>query len=176
MLAPQLYREYHDTFHKLFNKQPHLVKNFAKSVFTAAGINFGPGVATFPHRDSLNLAYGWCAIQALGHFDYTKGGHLVLPDLQLILEFPAGTLIFLPSATLTHANTPIQDGECRVSFTQFTPGGIFRYVQNGFRTETQFKKQDKVGYATMMQRKKTRWEEGLKKLSRLDDLRSGTRR
>jgi hypothetical protein len=167
MCAPRLYEKYRTTFNQLFEAKTHLVKNFAKSVFTAAGINFGPGVATYPHRDSLNLPFGWCAIHALGRFDHRRGGHLVLYDLRLIIEFPSGTLIFIPSATITHGNTSVQDGKTRVSFTQFTPGGIFRYVENGFRTEGEFKAEDKDGYEAMMMKKKTRWMEGLNLLSTL---------
>jgi hypothetical protein len=128
------------------------------------------------HRDSLNLPFGWCAVQALGRFDYTKGGHLVLPDLRLIIEFPAGSLILLPSATLLHANTPVQIGEARASFTQYTPGGNFRYAENGFRSETEILQQDKEEYKAMQKKKKMRWENGLKMWSTLDDLKAGVRK
>ncbi|KAJ7738681.1 hypothetical protein DFH07DRAFT_966016 [Mycena maculata] len=72
---------------------------------------------------------------ALGDFDPTTGGHFVLGDLKLVIEFPPGTLILIPSATLSHSNIPVRPGETRVSFTQFTSGGLFRYIDNGFRTE-----------------------------------------
>jgi hypothetical protein len=149
------------------------VRNFARSVFSAAAFNFGPSVATYPHRDALNLPFGWCAVQALGHFDHTKGGHLVLPDLCLIIEFPAGTLVLLPSATLIHANTPIQSGECRASFTQYTAGGIFLYIENGFCTETELRVKHKAKYKEMQEKKKTCWEDGLKMWSTVDELKAG---
>ncbi|KAJ7713836.1 hypothetical protein B0H14DRAFT_3523214 [Mycena olivaceomarginata] len=37
----------------------------------------------FP-KDVCNLPFGWCAIQSLGRFDVTQGGHLVLWDLKLM--------------------------------------------------------------------------------------------
>ncbi|KAJ7674277.1 hypothetical protein B0H14DRAFT_3537466 [Mycena olivaceomarginata] len=41
----------------------------------------------FP-KDVCNLPFGWCAVQSLGDFDAAKGGHLVLWDLQVVVEFP----------------------------------------------------------------------------------------
>jgi hypothetical protein len=42
--------------------------------------------------------------------------------------------VIIPSSTVPHGNTPTQPGEKRVSFTQYCSGGLFRYVQYGFRT------------------------------------------
>lgn len=88
----------------------------------------------------------------------------------MVIEFPAGSTILIPSATLTHSNTPVRDGETRLSFTQFCAGGIFRYVDNGFRTEEEFEQQDPEGFSKMMQLKKVRWKMGLGLLSKIDDL------
>lgn len=109
----------------------------------------------------MNLAFGWCAIHALGTFDHTKGGHLVLKEPKLIIEFPPGALILLPSATITHGNTAIQAGETRVSFTQYSSGAMFRFVDNGFRTVEQLRKADKVAYQKMLDAKDNRWKLGL---------------
>ncbi|KAJ7839846.1 hypothetical protein B0H14DRAFT_2287903, partial [Mycena olivaceomarginata] len=132
--APRLYAHYRDCDAKLGSSHPNLRRPFVGSVFFCAAFNFGRSVWTFRHRDVLNLAFGWCAIQALGKFDATKGGHLVLWDLKLAIEFPADALILLPLATIAHSNIPVQDGEERISFTQFSAGGIFRYVDNGCKT------------------------------------------
>ncbi|KAJ8496539.1 hypothetical protein ONZ45_g12413 [Pleurotus djamor] len=91
--------------------------------------NYKPG----EHLDTVNLAWGWCAVTALGNYDYRKGGHLVLWDLGLVLEFPPGCTIIIPSATLYHSNTPIAPHETRYSVTQYSGGEIFRWVHNGFR-------------------------------------------
>jgi hypothetical protein len=66
------------------------------------------------------------------------GGHLVLWDLQLIIEFPPGATILIPSALLRHSNTTIQKGEERYSFTQYTAGGPFRWVDHGFQKEAEY--------------------------------------
>jgi len=39
---------------------------------------------------------------------------------------------------VTHSNTPIQKGETRSSFTQYTAGGIIRWVDYGFQTAKDF--------------------------------------
>ncbi|KAJ7831394.1 hypothetical protein B0H14DRAFT_2365223, partial [Mycena olivaceomarginata] len=100
--APHLYQHYHDNDEKLHIKLSHLRRPFVGSIFSCAAFNFGPNVWTFKHQDAVNLALGWCAIQALGNFEPTKGGHPILWDLMLVIEFPPGTLrVLIPSATLS---------------------------------------------------------------------------
>ncbi|KAJ7804985.1 hypothetical protein B0H13DRAFT_2388016 [Mycena leptocephala] len=106
----------------------------------------------------------------LGRFDATKGGHLVLWDLELVVEFPHGALILLPSATIAHSNVPVGPGEERASFTQFTSGGIFRYVDNGCCTVNELAEEDPEEYERLMALKEGWWEAGLNLLSTLDEL------
>lgn len=117
----------------LMDSDGSLVPPFSGSAFASVAFNFGPRVVTKPHRDHLNLAYGWCSITALGKFDHTAGGHLVLPDLKLAIEFPAGSTVLVPSAALTHHNLPIAYHETRRSITQYSAGGIFRWMSYGFQ-------------------------------------------
>ncbi|KAF7318610.1 hypothetical protein HMN09_00372000 [Mycena chlorophos] len=133
--APRLHGYYVDYSQKFDGFGLPRTRPFPASVFAAAAFNFRPRAWTHKHRDVLNLPFGWCAIIALGKFDDKKGGHLVLWDLKLIIEFPAGSLILIPSATLSHSNVKFQSHEMRALFTQFTAGGLFRFVDNGFRTE-----------------------------------------
>ncbi|KAJ7233543.1 hypothetical protein C8J57DRAFT_1577437, partial [Mycena rebaudengoi] len=171
--APKVYAYYHEHDMALRKHLPHLERNFPKSVFSSAAFNFGPDVWTFKHRDILNAPFGMCAVQALGDFDATKGGHLILWDLKLVIEFPAGATILLPSATICHSNLPIQPGDKRGSFTQYTAGGLMRYVDNGFRTERELAENDPEEYARMCLLKETRWEMGLALLSTVDELLEG---
>ncbi|KAJ6593719.1 hypothetical protein B0H19DRAFT_920130, partial [Mycena capillaripes] len=170
MWAPRLYNYYREHDRKLRQRFNFLRRIFPKSVFFCATFNFGPNVWTFKHRDVLNLPFGWCAIQALGPFDPTKGGHLVLWDLMLVIEFPPGALALIPSATLSHSNVPVQAGDERVSFTQFSAGGIFRYVDNGCRTEAELAAEDPAEYERMMELKSSRWQMGVDLFSTLDEL------
>ncbi|RPD59427.1 hypothetical protein L227DRAFT_593870 [Lentinus tigrinus ALCF2SS1-6] len=138
LYAPKLYAHYERVMSSLLEKNPSLRPLFPNSVFAAGTFNIGPRVATYIHTDHLNYAPGWCAVVALGDFDPRLGGHLVVWDLGLVIEFPPGSLIFLPSAILRHSNVPVQDHETRHSFTQYTAGGLFRWVACGFQTQGSF--------------------------------------
>jgi hypothetical protein len=145
-------------------------RNFGSSIFACATMNFGPSVRCFRHRDSANLPFGWCAITALGDFDHKRGGHLILWDAKLVLEFPHASTILIPSATLIHSNIGTQPNEWRASFTQFTAGGNFRWVDNGFQTEHQLCQRDYGKYLDMVRRKQGRWEMGLTLYSAMGEL------
>ncbi|KAJ6486642.1 hypothetical protein C8R45DRAFT_827956 [Mycena sanguinolenta] len=123
--APRLFGYYCEYDQKLRDALPHHRRPFPNSVFSCAAFNFGPRVCTFKHRDVCNLPFSWCAIQSLGNFDATAGGHLVLWDANLVVEFPAGALILLPSATIAHSNVPVREHEEHISFTQFTANNLF---------------------------------------------------
>ncbi|KAJ7106235.1 hypothetical protein C8R44DRAFT_638622, partial [Mycena epipterygia] len=168
--APRVYTYYDEHDRALRRHYPDLQRNFAKSVFSCATFNFGPNVWTFKHRDVLNVPFGWCAVQALGLFDPRKGGHLVLWDLKLVIEFPAGSTILLPSATIAHSNLPVQKGDQRASFTQYTSGGLIRFVDNGFRTEKDLAEEDPAEYERISALKEARWQMGIGLLSTVDEL------
>ncbi|KAF7342991.1 hypothetical protein MVEN_01729200 [Mycena venus] len=67
-----------------------------------------------------------------------RGGHLILWDLKLIIRFPLGSTVLTPSTLICHSNVPIAVDKFRVSFTQYTASGLFRWIQNGFKTDEQF--------------------------------------
>ncbi|THU80180.1 hypothetical protein K435DRAFT_585990, partial [Dendrothele bispora CBS 962.96] len=133
--APAVFQYYLGTVGALLEWNPALHRPFPKSVWATFTVNFGPATVSRPHRDSANLAFGWCAITAFGRFDPDKGGHLILWDLGLMVRFPPGSTILIPSALITHSNTPIQKGETRYSFVQYSAAGLFHWVYNGFRTD-----------------------------------------
>ncbi|KAJ7220951.1 hypothetical protein C8J57DRAFT_1536784 [Mycena rebaudengoi] len=123
--APDIFDYYVVHMRLFYQRYKHLSRPFLNGIFRACTFNLGPYTCALGHRDFANLAFGWCAITALGYFDYTKAGHLILWDCKLILEFPPGVTILIPSAAIFHSNIPIADGELRFSFTQYTAGGIF---------------------------------------------------
>ena len=62
----------------------------------------------------------------------------MLWDLDLVIEFPPGSTILLPSAAIAHSNTSIGRRESRCSFTQFTAGGLFRWTTHGGQKDADF--------------------------------------
>ncbi|KAF8202577.1 hypothetical protein K438DRAFT_2102006, partial [Mycena galopus ATCC 62051] len=136
--APDLFNFYIDYMSIFYTKYDHLSRPFHNGIWSACTFNLGPRTCTLGHRDFANLAFGWCAITALGNFDFTRGGHLILWDCKLILKFPPGATILIPSASIFHSNIPIAEGERRYSFTQYTAGGLFRWVEHEFQTEEEF--------------------------------------
>ncbi|KAF7371232.1 hypothetical protein MSAN_00758900 [Mycena sanguinolenta] len=127
-----VYKYYVIHMRQFYGRNPHLKRPFLNSIWSACTFNLGPQTCALGHRDFANLSFRMCAITALGDFDYRKGGHLILWDCRLILEFPPGCTILIPSAILYHSNIPVAAGEWRYSFTQYTAGGIFCWVRHGF--------------------------------------------
>ncbi|KAL1658923.1 hypothetical protein GGF50DRAFT_66318 [Schizophyllum commune] len=176
---PEIYEDYADVQERLFKWNPLLRRrrNFKKSVWSCLTLNFGPRTETAPHRDFGNRSCGFCAITSLGRFNPDKGGHLILRELKLVIRFPPGSTIIIPSALITHYNTRIAEDETRFSVTQYTSGAIFRFVEHGCMLNKDYyasldaegrKKSDEVDAA--------RWKKGLAKLSRLPQLRREAQR
>jgi hypothetical protein len=159
---PRMYESYQKTLGKLIEKYPWLRRNFADTPFAAASINFGPNTACFPHRDWANVAWGECCIVSLGEFDADKGGHLAFWDLGVVVRFPPGSVIFLPSALVRHSNTPTAPHERRYSFAQYTSGGLFRWVAHGFKPVP-------VKWVESKEILQKRWNDGMRMFSRISE-------
>jgi len=172
--VPKLQAYYVDHLGKLYAHNSQLKCIFSSSVFATASINFEPRTVCFPHKDQGNLPFGWCAIMALGSFNAKKGGHLVLQELGLVIEFPAGSTFFIPSAVIMHYNTPIEKNETWYSFMQYTAGSILCYVEHGFQKDEDF-------YAGLLdeeireEEKATKcWELGIGMFSTIKELSGST--
>lgn len=155
------------------SKVTGIARVFDDDPWTTATINIPvpANVCTYTHRDVLNDAGLVCVVNALGNFDHTKGGHLVLWELGLVLEFPVGCSIIIPSATITHSNCVIEgDNAARASFVQYLPGGILQYVENGFQTDGYLKTNNRARYDERTEEKKGRWVESLSRFSKYADI------
>ncbi len=157
---PDLRKEYDKVLQSLLLHDDRLHRNWENSTFAAATFNLGPSTSTFRHRDYLNYVLGMCPVYAGGNFDSKRGGHLILWDLKLVIQFPVGSTIIFPSALLKHSNIPVQPGESHFSFTQFTAAGLFHWVYNGFKSDREILETgqciEKVGLQERI------WERGLK--------------
>lgn len=94
----------------------------------------------------------------------------MLWDLLLYIQFPPGSLILIPSATLIHSNTPVGQEETRASFTQYCGGGLFRYADNDFQTDKDLKASNPEKYVEVLGQRRERWALGISLLSTIDDL------
>ena len=128
---PDLMKEYTDLQVKLFALDSTFRMLFSDLPFCSFTANMGPQTVCIGHRDFWNLAHGTCPIGVLGPFNHRTGGHIILHEPKLIIEFRRGDVMFIPSAAVTHENVPITDGEMRYSFTMYTAGGLFRYTWCG---------------------------------------------
>jgi hypothetical protein len=170
---PELHAYYADHLEALLTNDPGLVRNYRSSVFASATVNFGPRTLCFKHRDIANLPFGLCAITALGSFDPKRGGHLVLWECGLVIEFPAGSTVLIPSAVISHCNTAIGSNEHRYSFTQYSAGGLFRWVQHRFKLDDEYYSElTEEEVEEDKKRNASRWAEGLSMLSPLDKIRT----
>ncbi|OSD05865.1 hypothetical protein PYCCODRAFT_1464571 [Trametes coccinea BRFM310] len=171
LYAPRLHAYYSNSLESLLRRNSKLRPNFANSVFAGATFNLGPHTATQPHIDHLNLPSGLCAITALGDFDPRCSGHLILWDLGLIIEFPPGATVLIPSALICHSNVAVRSWERRYSLTQYSAGGLFQWVECGFQPQKAFSAAGNQHGLTG----EGRWAEGLARLSTLHNIRtSGT--
>ncbi|KAJ7021533.1 hypothetical protein C8F04DRAFT_972584, partial [Mycena alexandri] len=163
--APNLHMFYRNQMRILRSSASYLVPLLPEllTVFAACTFNFGPNTVTRLHIDAANLVWGWCCITAFGIFNPDLGGHLILWDLRLVIRFPPGSTIMIPSALLRHSNISIQQGETRYSFTQFSAGGLFRWVENGNRSDKAFFANASAAELRARENARgQRWENGLK--------------
>ncbi|KAH7908377.1 hypothetical protein BJ138DRAFT_1115901 [Hygrophoropsis aurantiaca] len=165
--APKLFRFYADHVNPLFNHYPQLRRNFINSIFPAATFNCGPRVVDLEHVDSTNVPYGLCPIWAGGQFDPRLGGHLILFEFKLVIEFPPGSTVLIPSGTVRHGNVPIQQGETRYSFTQYCPGSLVRWVQYGYQSA---KACSAEGKAKLIGKPEDYWKWAIGLFSKLSEL------
>ncbi|KDR65304.1 hypothetical protein GALMADRAFT_23815, partial [Galerina marginata CBS 339.88] len=183
--APRLYNYQDNYLSKIIaqdqelrttNKHPaptekELRRNFVHTPWAATTLNFGPRTVCYKHADFGNLVFGWCSITALGNYDYKTGGHLILWELGLVIEFPPGSTILIPSSAIHHSNTRIQSTERRYSFTQYSAGGIFRWIDNGYQKSVDSQAaMDPVEKAKLFSDLSKQLEDGLALYSTLEEL------
>ncbi|RPD67746.1 hypothetical protein L226DRAFT_474462 [Lentinus tigrinus ALCF2SS1-7] len=172
MFAPRVQTRFSSTLDAILERDHRLRRNFPNNVFAAMTLNLGPQTVTYRHTDSLNVPWGWCAITAVGDYNSKNGGHLILWDLGIAVEFPPGSTILIPSAILRHSNVALSEGERRSSLTQYTAGALFRWQECGFQSEASFKAHGGMHQRTAEQR----WQEGVDTLCHWEELRSAIER
>ena len=157
LYAPRMHARYGHTLDALIQRDARVHRNFLNNNFAAMTINLGPRTVTYRHTDHLNVPWGWCAISAFGRYDYKLGGHLILWELGITIEFPPGATILIPSAVLTHSNVAIAEHERRYSLTQYTAGGLLRWIDCEHQSQRAFE----ASGGQLSQSAEERWKDGL---------------
>jgi hypothetical protein len=167
-----LFQYLRDQLDALFDHYPTLRRNFGNSVYAASTFNLGPSTVCFKHADGGNVAHALCAITSAGDYDPMEGGHIILFSLKLVIEFPPGSSVLIPSAIVPHANTPIRKHESRFSFTQYCAGGLMRWVNYGFRSAKSIlaEKGGRQKISAIDGVGDVRWKDKLNLFSKVDEL------
>lgn len=145
--APLIHANMAAKLRALVERHPSLRFNFCNSIYPATSFNFGPATVCVDHTDAQNDPCNFCHITALGDFDPSLSRLIILHDAKLIVRFPPGSSILIPSTIMRHGNTPISLHETRMSLTQYCAGGLLRWVECGFRTVGNLAKEDPRGSA-----------------------------
>ncbi len=148
-------------------KAGRLRRNFPRSVFATATLNLGPRTVALRHYDHMNFAFGFCAIFACGSFNPDHGGFLILKEFGLVIRFPPGATVLIPSAVVEHSNVPIPYDQERYSFVQFMPSGLMRWVSNGGMTEREVRTKNPLSCKEKRELEAKRLAEGLESLTRV---------
>ncbi|KAJ7369225.1 hypothetical protein DFH08DRAFT_797006 [Mycena albidolilacea] len=98
---------------------------------------------------------------------YQNDANTQLTDELLVHDY---TQRILASALVQHSNVPIRTHEKRSPITQYTAGGLFRWVRNGCKTDTAFQCSASEEKAARSTEHAQRWEEGVKMFSVVDNL------
>ncbi|KAG6847607.1 hypothetical protein H0H93_007078 [Arthromyces matolae] len=140
-------------------------------VFPCRSFNLGEQSVSYPHKDDANLAQSWCSITPLGSFDATQGGQLILWDLGIVVDFPSGSTILIPSALVLHSNAPISLYKTRYAIIQYAAAGLFQWVENGFMSEAAWiARATKKQIQMRLEVQKNRWVEAAKMFTTLQEL------
>jgi hypothetical protein len=137
--------------------------------FPCCSINLGKQTVTYPHTDNCNLSHSWCSITPVGNFRHEDGGHLVLWDFGLFIDFPAGATILIPSALVVHSNTALKsEEETRYSLVQYAAGGLFRWVESGFMTQKD--RQSSLPQGLDQEVQDRRWSKAIDKFTHISEI------
>ncbi|KAF9067373.1 hypothetical protein BDP27DRAFT_1225905, partial [Rhodocollybia butyracea] len=149
---------------KVLMDSPDIRRMFEGCCYTACHLNLHLAWAQL-HEDFFNVFFAMCAVHASGKFDHTRGGQFIAWSLGVVVPFPAGATIYVPSACVTHGNVPIAPEETRSSIAFFTPAGIARWFHNGYMSDKEFKERASPRQLRLWKEYREKlWETGLELL------------
>ncbi|KAJ7678252.1 hypothetical protein DFH06DRAFT_934933, partial [Mycena polygramma] len=108
------------------------------SVFSAATFELGGPHYQASSRPDRHDSTTWSVLTALGDYAPLHGGHLIVWDLGLVIAFPPGATILIPTGVLRYSFVKVRPGERRYSLVQWAGSGIGRWFRNERRTDLDF--------------------------------------
>ncbi|KAJ7432733.1 hypothetical protein FB451DRAFT_1065168 [Mycena latifolia] len=110
-------------------------------------------------------------ITSFGTYDHTKRGHILFWDDEKLVEIPSGASVMFPAGTKRYSFLPVDSNEERFLFRQFCHAGVFRWLEKGGRSDTEFESVSSPEVIDAWNEKRAkRGEASAKLFSRLDDL------
>jgi hypothetical protein len=117
---PKLFKSAREALDKVLALTPSLKPVYAASAFSLMTINFRPSTTSNVLIDNFQTVSGDSAITAAGHYDYRKGGHLVLREWKTVIEFPPCSTILIPSTVAALGTVGIAPSEQRILLAQYS--------------------------------------------------------
>ncbi|KAJ7790273.1 hypothetical protein B0H13DRAFT_1676228, partial [Mycena leptocephala] len=74
----------------------------------------------------------------LGQYSWLHGGHIILWNLGLVVCFPPGASIIIPTGVIQYSFVKVRPGEHCYSVLQWAGSGIARWFENGRRSDIDF--------------------------------------
>jgi hypothetical protein len=95
---------------------------FPKSVFTTAEINFcdAPSIS---HKNWDAVFDSMEAVTSLGTYDHQKGGHILFPDDDEMVEMPRGTTVLFPAGTKSYNFAAVGEQSSGICFVSSVARG-----------------------------------------------------
>ncbi|KAJ6542988.1 hypothetical protein B0H19DRAFT_884226, partial [Mycena capillaripes] len=107
------------------------------SVFSAVTFEFGgPHLQTTPTGQPDHYEAGtWSVLTALRKYSHLHGGHIILWNLGLVVSFPPGATILIPTGIIRYSFVKVREGDHRYAVLQWAGAGITRWLANRRRTD-----------------------------------------
>ncbi|KAE9401323.1 hypothetical protein BT96DRAFT_818081 [Gymnopus androsaceus JB14] len=161
---PKLHSFYSSLLEHILADSPEIVRMFQGCCYGACHLNLH-NASTVDHEDWYNILFGMCAVYSSGLYDHTRSGHFIAWSLGIVAQFPPACAVYVPSACVTHANTPIASHETRSSIAFFMSAGLARWYHNGYISDKEFKERASVAQLNAWNASRAKlWEVGLELL------------
>ncbi|KAJ7248908.1 hypothetical protein B0H12DRAFT_990774, partial [Mycena haematopus] len=133
---PQTFERYTKIKNALLAADRRAIFPSDSTVYSATAFELGG-----PHRQGLfgglvslrrHEIGGWDNLIALGEYEPSLGGQVIFWDLGLVVGFPPGSSILLPSGgVLRYSFVAVRPHERRYSILQWAGAGVSRWLDNG---------------------------------------------